>query len=187
MRSSNRLSAKGLTGQPVDPRSLRGIPGHIYVLRNSALKQDILHIGMSRRGGWAKALELNRDKSNLIPGSYECVFEVRAQDSGAALEALWAILKHTRQGNGALDFFEIDEASAMHLVQRCVDEADVRFRQSFCQDIASRPYREIDLYPASREVAADQSVRQDDQALALNGSDEPIREGIFKKALSWLT
>ena len=52
-------------------------------------------------------------------------FEVRAQDSGAALEALWAILKHTRQGNGALDFLR-STASAMHLATM-VDEADVRF------------------------------------------------------------
>lgn len=162
----------------MDPRALRGIPGHIYILRNSALKQGLLHIGMSRRGGWAKALELNRDKSNLIPGSYECVFEARAQDSGAALEALWPILQHTRQGNGLLDFFEIDETSAAHLVQRCIDEADQRFRRNFGSDIENRAYR---------DYAHEYSVNETKTQINPLTSDVPIRESIFKKAFSWIS
>lgn len=164
--------------QALDPRTLRGIPGHIYVLRNSALKAGLVHIGMSRRGGWAKALELNRDKSNLIPGKYECVFEARAQDSGAALEALWRILHHARQGGGPLDFFEIDEASAAHLVQRCIDQADLHFRENFGHDIADRAYRHYDL-----ETESPSQLKRDSTLV----SDAPIREGIFKKALSWLS
>ena len=181
MRQANRVSSRESSAQLLDPRALRGIPGHLYILRNSALKQGLLHIGMSRRGGWAKALELNRDKSNLIPGSYECVFEARAQDSGAALEALWPILRHARQGNGALDFFEIDEASAAHLIQRCIDEADQRFRQNFGRDIANRAYRDYEL-----------GASGDETKIPLNplnqlNSDEPVREGIFKKAFSWIS
>lgn len=175
MRQANRVSSRDSAAQFLDPRVLRGVPGHIYILRNSALKQGLLHIGMSRRGGWAKALELNRDKSNLIPGSYECVFEARAQDSGAALEALWPILQHARQGNAALDFFEIDEASAAHLIQRCVDEADQRFRQNFGRDIVDRTYRDYELETAGNETK-----------IPLN-SDKPIREGIFKKAFAWIS
>ena len=186
-RSANKAERRNTAVTHLDPRALRGIPAYLYILRNSALKEGLLHIGSSRRGGWAKALELNRDKSNLIPGSYECVFEIRAQDSGAALEALWKILHHTKQGKSSLDFFEIDEQSAQHLMQRCVEEADLQFRQRFEQGLESRRYRD---YETERELAKDTEQRdQRIKAAPIDPltSDQPIREGIFKRALNWLS
>ena len=92
------LSTSVRRQQPLDLRALRGVPAYLYILGNTSLKEGLIHIGLSRRGGWAKALELNRDRNNLIPGIYECVFELRAQDSGSALESVFAILKHARHG-----------------------------------------------------------------------------------------
>ena len=89
-----------------ETKPLHGIPGNIYVLRNSGLKEGLLQIGLSRRSGWAKALELNRDKTNTIPGSYECVFELRAQDGGGAIEAVFQTLQNVRCGRRDQDFFE---------------------------------------------------------------------------------
>ncbi|MBR7801018.1 hypothetical protein [Undibacterium fentianense] len=162
-----------------DPRALRGIPGQIYALRNSGLKEGLLHIGVSRRSGWAKALELNRDKSNLIPGAYECVFEMQAQDSGTALEAIFSILAHTRPERSTQDFFEIDLASAEHIIRRTIQETDRHFRARFEHDIELRVYRELET-----AVASEALMQTSAQGLQ---SDVTVRESIFKKAKSWFS
>lgn len=182
-REFSRSDRRSRATAGLDPRALRGVPAYLYILRNSALKDGFLHIGSSRRGGWAKALELNRDQSNLIPGSYECVCEMRAQDSGAALEALWKVLHHTRQGNGSLDFFQIDEQSAQHLMRRCIDEADRQFRENFELGVESRRYRNLS---AETEVG-ESEAKGKTSVLGHLPSEQIIREGIFKKAWSWLS
>lgn len=161
--------------QCLDPRALRGVPAYLYILKNSGLKEGMLHIGLSRRGGWAKALELNRDKNNSIPGNFECVFELRSQDSGSAFESVLEILKHARHGRSSQDYFEIDELSAQHIIERCVEEADKGFQRQFQQGLAFREYQE------ERNRAWTSDAEQQQQPV------EVIREGIFKKALAWLS
>jgi hypothetical protein len=162
--------------QQSDIRALRGVPAFIYILKNTGLKEGLIHIGVSRRGGWAKALELNRDKNNVIPGSFECVFEVRAQDCGRAFESILEMLGHARLGRGGSDYFEIDAESAQHLIARCVEDANQRFQHSFEQELAHREYRHEFL--SADEISEHADVRQEGKI---------IREGIFKKAMSWLT
>lgn len=162
--------------QQSDLRVLRGVPAFIYILKNTGLKEGLIHIGVSRRGGWAKALELNRDKNNAIPGSFECVFEVRAQDCGRAFESVLDMLGHARHGRGSSDYFEIDAESAQHVIARCVEDANQGFQHSFGQELAHREYRHEFL--SADEISKNADLRSEGKI---------IREGIFKKAMSWLS
>lgn len=150
---------------------LRGVPGNVYILRNSGLKEGLLQIGLSRRSGWAKALELNRDKANIIPGSFECVFEVRAQDGGGAIEAVMLALQKTRCGRREQDFFEIDLHRAEAIITECVRDADLKFQNRYRQESALREY-------LAREKA---------QSTPVEPAEPLIQDGIFKKAFSWVS
>jgi hypothetical protein len=150
---------------------LRGVPGNIYVLRNSGLKEGLVQIGLSRRSGWAKALELNRDKTNIIPGSFECVFELRAQDGGGAIEAIMQVLQNTRCGRREQDFFEIDLHRAEAIITQCVRDADLKFQNRYRQELALREYLE----------------REQAQSTLVEPAEPVIQDGIFKKAFSWVS
>jgi hypothetical protein len=150
---------------------LRGVPGNVYILRNSGLKEGLLQIGLSRRSGWAKALELNRDKANIIPGSFECVFELRAQDGGGAIEAIMQALQKARCGRREQDFFEIDLHRAEAIITECVRDADQKFQNRYRQESALREY-------LAREQAQSEPVEP---------VEPVIQDGIFKKAFSWVS
>ncbi|MBY0574161.1 MAG: hypothetical protein K2P84_10805 [Undibacterium sp.] len=150
-------------------RPLHGIPGTIYVLKNSGLRDSVLQIGLSRRSGWAKALELNRDKNNHIPGSYECVFELRAQDGGGALEAIFDALQSHKLGRREQDFFEIDQVLAIALIERLVSEADLKLQRHYRQEAELQEY------------LAKSDERKHPEVTSV------VREGIFKKALNWMS
>ncbi len=154
-------------GKYKEVKPLHGVPANIYILRNSGLKEGVLQIGLSRRSGWAKALELNRDKTNTIPGSFECVFELRAQDGGGAIEKILKALHHMRCGRRDQDFFQIELHQAEAIVRIAVRDADSQFQNRFRQDVAMREYmeKEAPVLPKA----------------------EPVREGIFKKAISWVS
>nr|WP_315467600.1 GIY-YIG nuclease family protein [uncultured Undibacterium sp.] len=157
-------------GKYKEPKPLHGVPGHIYILRNSGLKEGVLQIGLSRRSGWAKALELNRDKTNTIPGSFECIFEMRAQDGGGALEMILKALHNVRCGRKDQDFFEIELHRAEAIIRISVSDADLKFQNRFRQDVAMREYLE-----------------KESAAAVVPVKTEPVREGIFKKAMSWVS
>lgn len=157
-------------GRYSEPKRLHGVPGNVYVLRNTGLKEDLLQIGLSRRSGWSKALELNRDKNNTIPGSYECVFELRAQDGGGALDAIFQAIHNLRRGRPEQDFFEINVHQAEAVITQCVREADLKFQARYRRDTALREYLEKEKAEAEPEVKI----------------APVVREGIFKKAISWM-
>lgn len=157
-------------GKYSEPKPLHGVPGNIYILRNTGLKEGVLQIGLSRRSGWAKALELNRDKRNTIPGSFECVFEMRAQDGGGALEMILKALHNVRCGRKDQDFFEIELHRAEAIISTSVRDADLKFQNRFRQDVAMREYLE-----------------KENAAAVVPVKTEPVREGIFKKAMSWVS
>lgn len=158
-------------GRYSEPKRLHGVPGNVYILRNSGLKEGLLQIGLSRRSGWAKALELNRDKANIIPGSFECVFEVRAQDGGGALEAIMLALQSNRCGRREQDFFEIDLHRAEAIITQCVKEADLKFQNRYRHESALREYLE----------------KEQVQNTAEETTEPIVQEGIFKKAFSWMS
>lgn len=158
-----------------ETKPLHGIPGNIYVLRNSGLKEGLVQIGLSRRSGWAKALEQNRDKTNTIPGNYECVFDMRAQDGGGAIEAVFQALQSLRCGRRDQDFFEVDLHRAEIIIAHCIRDADLRFQNRYRQEAALREYRE-----------KENAERVPDMQSALSAAPV-VREGIFKKAFSWMS
>jgi hypothetical protein len=148
-----------------------GVPGVIYILRNSALREGYLHIGLTRRTGYSKALELNRDQKLGIPGEYECVFEMRAQDSGAALEKIFKGLQSFRRGKREQDFFEIAVEHAQRIVEFSIEQTDFALRQRA---------REEDALPKKvREITSTED-------LSLLSNHEPIRKGIFDTAYRWV-
>lgn len=161
-----------------ESKPLHGVPGNVYILRNSGLKEGLLQIGLSRRSGWAKALELNRDKTNTIPGNYECIFEMRAQDGGGAIEAIFQALQNVRCGRREQDFFEVDVRRAEIIIDQCIRDADLKFQNRFRQESALREYLE-------KENAANAEHAGDTQFVS--ASTPVVREGIFKKAFSWMS
>ena len=135
------------------------------------MKEGLVQIGLSRRSGWAKALELNRDKANSIPGSFECVFEVRAQDGGGAIEGIMQALQKARCGRREQDFFEIDLHRAEAIITQCVRDADLKFQNRYRQESALREYLD-------RERA---------QSAPADSVEPVVQDGIFKKAFSWVS
>jgi hypothetical protein len=158
-------------GRYSEPKRLHGVPGNVYILRNSGLKEGVVQIGLSRRSGWAKALELNRDKANIIPGSFECVFELRAQDGGGAIEAILQALQNKRCGRREQDFFEIDLHRAEAIITQCVRDADLTFQNRYRQESALREYLE----------------REQAQSSPVEPAEPIVQDGIFKKAFSWVS
>ncbi|WP_395009589.1 hypothetical protein [Undibacterium sp.] len=153
-------------GKYSEPKRLHGVPGNVYILRNSGLKEGVLQIGLSLRSGWTKALELNRDRANTIPGSFECVFELRAQDGGGAIEAVVNALRGLRCGRSEQDFYEIDLHRAEAIVTQCVRDADVKFQNRYRLESALRDYlKEEQIRTAPAEPA-----------------EPDVRQGIFKKS-----
>lgn len=168
MRTS---SASHHINQRENQQRLHGVPGIIYILRNTGLKTGLLQIGLSRRSGWAKALELNRDKTNTIPGNFECVFEIRTQDGGGALDLIYQTLHSARRGRREQDFFEMREEYAEQVVTKLVQQADAQFQTRARQETALRDYLE------------QENQREDVVACP----DKVVREGIFKKAFFWMS
>ncbi|MCU6433036.1 GIY-YIG nuclease family protein [Undibacterium sp. Jales W-56] len=121
--------------QYLDPRYNYGVPGSIYVLQNSALRDNLFKLGATRSSGWAKVLEFNRDPDNSVPGKFECIFEITTNDCGRALERLLQELKDCRCGRNELAYFDISLAQLKELVQSVCRETD-RKNVGKIQDIA---------------------------------------------------
>ncbi len=101
---------------PQEPKFLHGTPGSIYILQNDGLRPGLYRIGATRRSGVSKAMEFNRDIQNMLPGSYECVFELHTKDCGAALDAITQKFSLYRHGNKSLNFYQLDLEEASDTV-----------------------------------------------------------------------
>lgn len=110
MRNSYRTPA----ALPKEAPFLYGTPGSIYVLQNDALRPGLYKIGITRRSGTAKAMELNRDLQHIIPGHYECVFEIHSKNCSLAYEQILQHFRHFKQGKRQNEFYQLnlDEFSA---------------------------------------------------------------------------
>lgn len=176
-----------------EPRRLHGIPGVVYVLSNTALKENIVRVGLSRRSGWAKAAELNRDKTNTLPGSYECVFETRAQDGGAAIDAIAKELQNYQFGKKEQEFFTIEIEVLEEIVSRIVALTDQHVREKYQQVTKMKEY-----LAESKQVEDDDLKEQEDRSdQHLNETrklpneiqkemNQHKREGIFDRANLWV-
>ncbi len=93
---------------PREAPFLYGTPGSIYVLQNDALRNGLYKIGITRRSGTAKAMELNRDLQHIIPGHYECVFEIHSKNCSLAYEQLLQHFRQFKQGKRQNEFYQLD-------------------------------------------------------------------------------
>jgi hypothetical protein len=157
-----------------EPRHMHGVPAVIYVLENSSLRSGFCKIGITRRTGWAKAMELNRDINNIIPGTFECVFEIRARDSGAALEEVYSELQYCRRGKKDQNFFEAERDRVEQALLRAISTTDQKIKIKQYQALALRRYLE--------EEAQQQEALQEDSQ-----EPEAAPSGLFRKWVAAVT
>lgn len=151
----------------LERQHLHGVPAVIYVLENSSLRNGFCKIGVTRRSGWAKAIELNRDIHNSIPGTFACVLELTTPDGGAVLEAVVQELQYCRRGKKEQNFFEAEPARVRETVLRAVANTKNISRHPQVQSLRRSQEQEIVLEPPKEK----------------NGT--PPR-GLFRKALRWM-
>lgn len=176
-----------------EPRRLHGIPGVVYVLSNTALKENIVRVGLSRRSGWAKAAELNRDKTNTLPGSYECIFETRAQDGGAAIDAILKEIQNHQFGKKEQEFFIIEIEVLEEIVSRIVALTNHHVHEKYQQVTKMREYLSESAQEESSNLK-EQDDRSDKQGEQTKKSHDEVqnemnqhkREGIFDRANLWV-
>jgi hypothetical protein len=153
-----------------EPRQMYGVPGIIYILENNGLRPGFYKIGFTRRSGWAKAVEFNRDLQNSIPGSFECIFEYRARNCGAALDDILKEIHFCRRGKRDQNFFEIDCNRLQQIITCSVARTDQQSKIREYQDYALRQYLEEEKLQHSPQVKSDQ-----------------VSLSIFKKAYRWMS
>ena len=107
---------------PQEPTFLHGTPGTIYILQNDGLRSGLYRIGATRRSGVSKAMEFNRDAHNMLPGNYECVFELHSKDCGMALEVIGKKFASQRHGKKNLDFYQLDLDEATNTIISIIAE-----------------------------------------------------------------
>ena len=153
-----------------EPKQMYGVPGMIYILENTGLRPGFYKVGLTRNSGWAKAVELNRDAQNGIPGSYECVFEHKAKNAGLALDDILKEIHFCRRGKRDQNFFEIDCARLQEIIVCSIARCD---RQS-----TVREYQE----QALRDYLAQEKLQN-----SPDPQTETVRLSIFKKAYLWMS
>jgi hypothetical protein len=176
-----------------EPRRLHGTPGIVYVLTNTSLKENIVRVGLSRRSGWAKALELNRDKTNTLPGSYDCIFEIQAQDGGAVIEAILKELQNYQFGKKEQNFFRVDIDILEEIVTRTVTLMNQHVKDKYQQATKMREYladtvQEENANLIEQENRKEQiNDRPNKSAVEIhNEMNQHRREGIFNRANIWV-
>ncbi|MFZ6646607.1 GIY-YIG nuclease family protein [Undibacterium sp. TJN25] len=156
-----------------EPRPNRGVPGIVYLLANQGLRDGVYKIGSTRRSGWSKAMELNRDIHNTIPGSFVCEFEMHTRDSGGALELIFQELQYCHRGRKEQDYYELELDRAKEVIGRICATVD--------EDILTRHKARLD------------QIRHHDQQgdIEVAGDEHPSEDvtssGVFKKAYLWMT
>ncbi len=156
-----------------EPRPNHGVPGIVYLLANQGLRDGVYKIGSTRRSGWSKAMELNRDIHNTIPGSFVCEFETHTRDSGRALEQIFQELHYCHRGRKEQDYYELELDRAKEVIGRICATVD--------EDILTRHKARLDQIrhhdqQGDIELAADAHLAK---------GDAPA--GVFKKAYLWMT
>jgi hypothetical protein len=157
---------------PPEQRILHGTPGSIYLLENNGLRPGIYRIGATRRSGVSKAMEFNRDNQHMIPGQYECVFELHTKDCGLAMEKIRDHFRHQRCGNRYLDFYELDLDAAIDTIT------------SFIADINAKAYqRSIQIQTPVPELMRH---LEPDPVPAEVRTFSPPPVSLFRKAFEWV-
>lgn len=153
----------------LEPGQMHGVPGTIYVLENTGLRPGVYKIGLTRRSGWAKAIELNRDAQNIIPGNFECVFERRARNCGGVLDEVIRQLHFCQRGKRTQHFFELELGRLQELISATISHSDQQSRTREYQEQALREYLEEERQQNAAPPEADEAP-----------------PGLFKKACLWM-
>ncbi|HTD02869.1 GIY-YIG nuclease family protein [Undibacterium sp.] len=156
-----------------EPRANHGVPGIVYLLANQGLREGVYKIGSTRRSGGSKAMELNRDMHNTIPGSFVCEFEMHTRDAGKALELIFRELQYCHRGRKEQDYFELELDRAKEVIGgacAAVDE-DILTRHRARLDQLRQHDQQGDI-----ELAGDEHV-----------ADDEVPAGVFRKAYLWMT
>ena len=156
---------------PQEPKLLHGTPGTIYVLHNDGLRPGLYRIGATRRSGVSKAMEFNRDTQNMLPGVYECVFELHAKDCGAALDLIFRHFHAQRHGKRQLDFFLLDLEHASDMIAGIIAGINTQALQRAQQRAAHPPELMRHLLPDLEERRT---------------PNFQVPPSLFKKALQWV-
>lgn len=157
---------------PPEQRILQGTPGSIYLLENSGLREQIFRLGATRRSGVAKAMELNRDQHTLIPGQYECVFELHAKDCGTALEIIRERLRQFRCNQRNPDFYQLDLDYAVDVISSVIAETNSTLLQRAA----------VTEYPPRHQMRHLEPDLVTEPAAAFSAP----QPGLFKKAMAWM-
>ncbi|MES2105533.1 MAG: GIY-YIG nuclease family protein [Pseudomonadota bacterium] len=163
----------GYRGAYREPRPNHGVPGIVYLLANQGLRAGVFKIGSTRRSGWSKAMELNRDIHNTIPGSFVCEFEMHTRDSGKALELIFEELQYCHRGRKEQDYYELELERAREVIGRICSGVD--------EDILTRHKARLDQL-RHHDQQGDIEVAGDEHAAGNEAS-----AGVFKKAYLWMT
>lgn len=154
---------------PREPQFMHGTPGTIYILQNDGLRQGLYKIGATRRSGVSKAMELNRDQQQTIPGSYECVFELHTKDCGRALDEILKLFQQHRCGKRNQDFYNLDLDNAAEKIANIIALIN---RQGIIQQQQTLSMMRH-LIPDEPEVSHAETF-------------SPPPPGLFRKALNWV-
>ena len=157
---------------PPEQKILQGTPGSIYLLENSGLRDGIFRLGATRRSGVAKAMELNREQHSVIPGQYECVFELHAKDCGSALDIVRDRLRQFRCNHRNPDFYELDLDAVVDVITAAVGETNSSILQrTSIAGLASRhQMRHLEPDPVP-------------EVMQVFSAPQP---GLFRKAFEWM-
>jgi len=86
-----------------------GVPGVVYILKNSGLAPGWVKMGHSRHSGSKRAKDLNDDANTGTPGSFVCIYEHKTQDCGKAeKEAFKALSRFRAPTKKGQEYFIID-------------------------------------------------------------------------------
>ncbi|BBB64751.1 hypothetical protein UNDYM_0498 [Undibacterium sp. YM2] len=154
---------------PREPQFMHGTPGTIYILQNDGLRQGLYKIGATRRSGVSKAMELNRDQQQLIPGQYECAFELHTKDCGQALDEILKLFQHERRGKRGDEFYEFDLDVAAGKIANIIATIN---RQGLI--------RQQHTLSMMRHLEPDEPSTSNAEAFT------PPPSGILKKAIAWV-
>jgi hypothetical protein len=170
-------------GNRREPRKNHGVPGAIYILGNPGLKDGYYKIGSTRRSGWSKAMELNRDLNNAIPGAFECVFELHTRDSGRALDMIDKELEYCRRGRKDQDYFELDLERAKQAIVSACQEVDRQVLSSYRSKLfEARQQQEQASAPELPGSAASYYSMAEQQA-----SLGAVPSGVLRRAYLWMS
>ncbi|MFZ6874785.1 GIY-YIG nuclease family protein [Undibacterium sp. Di27W] len=154
---------------PREPQFMHGTPGTIYILQNDGLRQGLYKIGATRRSGVSKAMELNRDQQQLIPGVYECVFELHTKDCGHAMDEILKLFQQQRRGKRGDEFYEFDLDAAAEKIANTIATIN---RQGLI--------RQQHTLSMMRHLEPDEPTTSNAEAFS------PPPAGIFRKAIEWV-